>query len=166
MESKIPTHLNMRIDAKLRYLTELAAKVAGLDLTKYVEVVLEESFKHVTLREQPEREYDSSGNVIPADPEEKRVQDEAMSIFNRQDDLWRERAFDRLEQKSILCRHLMSDEDKALIDYVHTRKDLHIEVVETHRLSIEKGYRFNREKIDDEWESIKAEFAKAKGKAK
>jgi hypothetical protein len=160
MENKIPTHLNMRIDPKLRYLTELASTISGLDLTKYVENALEESFKHITLREQPEPEYDSEGNVVPLDLEEERIQNEVKSIFNRKDDLWRERTFDRLEQRSILCRHLLSDEEKALINYVHTRKDLHISVEETHRLHKVKGYQFDRELIDSQWPSIIATFNK------
>ncbi len=148
----------LRLDTKTRYLADLAAAVSKESLTKYIEAALWESFKKITLRLQPEQEivYDQNGNPAlgePLDPEQERIQNEAMTIANQADLLWNESEYVRMLMLSIIADHLLSDEDKALLKYVHDRKDLRRSGAE---------HKPNREKINAEWDSIKADFAKLK----
>ncbi|HMH12098.1 MAG TPA: hypothetical protein VK578_03230 [Edaphobacter sp.] len=155
---------SLKIDPKIRYLADLASTVTKQSLTAYIESALLESFAKVTLRvpSEPEPIYGKNGEVAMPDrpdPETERVQNEAMTISNRADDLWSESEFGRIESLSILARRLVPDEDYALLQYIRNRKDL--------RISSNDGlYKLNREKINSEWELIKAAFAKAKGKGK
>jgi len=154
----------LRLDPKIRYLADLAAKTSGESLTKYLEAALKESFKRVTLRVPPEPEPMYLGNsgtfeVAPIDAEQERIKNEAMTIANLADSLWSESEFGRIQSLSILANRWMSDEDKALLQYIHARKDLHI--------VSGVGYKLNRVKIESEWDFIKAAFAKSRkgGKA-
>ena len=66
----IPEMLGVRLEPKLRYLAELAARVRPVrqsTLTAYVEWALTESFKNVTLRkpEAPEPIYDGQNATVP-----------------------------------------------------------------------------------------------------
>ena len=154
---------SLKIDSKIRYLADLASTVTGQSLTRYIESALTESFKSVTLRLPPEPEpmyLGTSGNyeVAPIDPEQEVAKREAMSIAKLADLLWSESEFSRIQSLYVLARRLVSPEDSALFEYIHTRKDLQI--------SSGVGYKLNREKIDSEWESIKADFAKPKKSGK
>lgn len=149
----------LRFDPKIRYLADLAAAATGESLTKYIEGALLKSFEHVTLRVPPEPEpmyfADSrKPEFAPIDPEQERVQNEAMSIGNLADNLWSESEFSRIQSLSILASHLVSEEDAALYQYIHNQKSLQV--------PSGKGYKLNRAKIDSEWDSIKASFAKSR----
>ena len=151
---------SLKIDPKIRYLADLASTVTGQSLTRYIENALKESFKCVTLRVAPDPEPMYLGDsgayeVAPIDPEQERVQNEAKSIANLADALWSESEFGRIQSLSILApQHTAAVENDPLYQYIHNRKDL--------RISAGKGYKLNREKINAEWESIKADFAKSK----
>jgi hypothetical protein len=152
--------VGFRMEPKLRYLAELAADAKGFDtLTDYIKWALEESFKQVTLRVPPDPEptYSSNGEVSipePPDVEEERVANDAMSIRNLADKLWSESEFGRIQALSILAPHRVSDVDRALLSYIHNRKDLQI--------PRSGGYKLNREKIDKEWNSVKVAFENAR----
>ncbi len=49
IDMELPTHLNMRIDPKLRYITELAARARSMTLTEYIAAALQDSFKNVSI---------------------------------------------------------------------------------------------------------------------
>jgi len=157
---KAPTGAKMtslKIDPKTRYLADLASTATGQSLTRYIESALKESFKKVTLRVPPDPEpmyRGTSGNyeVTPIDLKEEEAKREAMTIANLADLLWSESEFSRIQSLYVLAGRLLSPEDSALFEYIHNRKDLQIPSGE--------GYKLNRAKIDNEWESIKAEFAK------
>ena len=146
----------LRLDSRIRYFADLATLVTGRSLTGHLEAALFESFKHVTLRipSKPEPMYlGNSGayEVAPIDAEQERVKNEAMTIANLADSLWSESEFERIQSLSILAEHLVSNEDNALMQYIHARTDL--------QTPSGIGYKLNRAKIDREWESIKADFA-------
>jgi hypothetical protein len=153
----------LRLDPKIRYLAGLAAAASGESLTKYIEGALEESFNLVSLYIQPEREpmyLDDSGKYEYAPIDEKQVEANKKEklIGNLADSLWSESEFGRIQSLSILAPlHPTAKENDPLYQYIHNRKDL--------RIPSGKGYKLNRAKIDSEWDSIKADFAKSrKGK--
>jgi hypothetical protein len=158
--------VGVRLEAKTRYLAELAADVKGFStLTDYIKWALEESFKLVTLRAPDDREpfiEDASGKWVlpkPRSAEEERSLYEEMSIGNMADILWSESAFIRMVMLSMIAPYRLSEDGKALLSYIRDRKDLWIP---------SNGGRIpNREKIDSEWELITAAFEKSKkGKVK
>jgi len=163
---------SLKINPRTRYLADLAATITNQSLTAYIENALLDSFSKVTLRVPQELEpvYGPNGEAVrpdPTDVEQERVQNEAMSIANRADDLWSESEFGRIESLAILAPRLVPDEEKALLNYIHNQKSLRIEVEETHKLFAGKGYKLNKAKINLEWDSIKVAFEKAKaGKGK
>ena len=129
IDLEIPTHVNIRMDAKLRYLTDLAARARRISLTEYIEEALEESFKRVSLNQFPE--LDEEHNVYELSPEEKqakfRKRRETVSnpLSELADRLWSEHPFVRLQLLAVSgLDHLMSEEDKAVWNYLFTRRDL------------------------------------------
>jgi hypothetical protein len=165
--------ISVRIDPKIRYLAEVAAAAKGLSMTDYLEWAFNESFKRVTLRVAPEPEPIYGNNPLdftmpePPDPENERIANEAMSVANLAERLWNESEFGRIESLSILAPHRLKEDDAALLQHIHNRKDLQIPVKETHKLFIKNGYQLDRKKIDAEWESIKTAFSQSKeGKLK
>ncbi len=155
---EIPTHLNMRLDPKVRYLADLAARSRKLNLTDYIEDAIIESFKRFTLRKpsEPEPMYVGKAgklHIDPIDAEQERMKDEAMMVSNIANDVWSENPFVRLQIRALSLPHLMTIDDKQLLSYIHTREDL--------KIKNENGYKFNREVIADNWEEIKAAAEKA-----
>jgi hypothetical protein len=154
---------SLKIDPRIRYLADLASTITGESLTSYIEGALMESFAKVTLRlpSEPEPIYGPKGDAVmpdPPDPDVERVQNEAKSIGNLADALWSESEFGRIESLSILAPRLVPSDDLALLGYIHTKKELQVPTGD--------GYKLNREKINAEWDAIKAAFAKTKGKVK
>ena len=154
---------SLKIDPRIRYLADLASTITKQSLTKYLEAALLQSFKNVTLRvaDKPERVFDEGSGkwtISEVDPEEERMANEHMTIANQAELLWSESEYVRLLMLSMIAPTLIEDKDAALLSYIDERKDL--------RISAQGGYKLNREKIDAEWESIKADFTKAKGKVK
>lgn len=162
--TNIPTHLNFKIEPRIRYLLEVAALAKGVSLTQYVESSLMESFSQVTLRKPEEKEpvygdpldpHNPAKMTIPeVDIEHERVLNEAMSISNRATDLWSESEFVRLRSLHILAPHLVSKEDTALLAYIHSRTDL--------RIPVGENYTLDKEKISTNFAEIRAAFAKQK----
>ncbi|HWY20949.1 MAG TPA: hypothetical protein VNX26_06980 [Candidatus Acidoferrum sp.] len=149
----------VRLEPRLRYLTEVAAIAKGLTLSGYVEFALQESFKSVTLRVPPEPEpiysHDLNDVTMPEKPndEEERAANEAMSVANLSEHLWSESEFVRLQNRFILARHTLSKEDEELLGYLHSRDDLKIP-----KSPSADYYKLNREKINSEWGAIRAAF--------
>jgi GH35 family endo-1,4-beta-xylanase len=165
--SKGAAHWNkmvgVRLDPKMRYLAELAADAKSFPtLTDYIKWALEESFKNVTLRvaEKPEAILDEAGNwsFEEVDQEAERLANDHMSIANQGELLWSESEYLRLLMLHKIAPRRVSDEDKALLTYIENRKDL--------QTPVDGRYKLNRDKINNEWDSIKAAFAKTKGKVK
>ncbi len=152
--------ITVRLEPKLRYLAEVAASAVGMTLSAYVARALQESFESVTLRVPPEPEpfygHDLNNVTMPEKPteEEESAKDKAMSVANLADDLWSESEFVRLQNRFILARHTLSEEDQELLQYLHSRDDLKIR-----KSPMADYYKLNREKINSEWEAIRAEFA-------
>jgi hypothetical protein len=147
----------LRFDPKIRYLADLASTVRKESLTKYIENALLKSFKDVSLHvaEDPEPFLDSKGNwqmPEPPNADEELRQNAAKSIDNLADLLWSDSEYVRMLMLSRLGSKWQPEEDKALLDYIEGRKDLWIKS--------EGGAKPNREKINAEWDSIKAAFAK------
>lgn len=153
----------LRIDPKIRYLADLASTITDESLTKYIERALVESFKNVTLRvaEKPEAVRDGAGNwkFEEVDQEAERLANDHMSIANQGELLWSESEYMRMLTLSIVAPRLVEDDDKALLSYIENRRDLQIDAKGG-------GFKPNRDKINNEWDSIKAAFAKTKGKVK
>jgi hypothetical protein len=152
--------ITVRLEPRLRYLAEVAASAAGMTLSAYVAWALQESFESVTLRVPPEPEpfygNDLNNVTMPEKPdeEEESAKNKAMSVANLADDLWSESEFVRLQSRFILARHTLSEEDQELLQYLHSRDDLKIRKSPT-----ADCYKLNREKINGEWEAIRAAFA-------
>ena len=126
IENEIPTHLNMRIDPKLRYLTEIAARARHMSLTDYIEDSLRESFKKVSVDEFPElSEEPEVYELSPAQRQEKfRKRRDTVSnpLSEVADRLWSENAIVRLQLLALSgFDHLMSDDDKRLWKHIHSR---------------------------------------------
>jgi len=150
----------VRLEPRLRFLTEVAAKAKGLTLSACVEFALQESFKSVTLRVPPEPEpiysHDLNNITVPEKPkgEEETAANEAMSVANLSEHLWSESEFVRLQNRFIVARHTLSDEEEELLRYLHSRDDLKI-----FNSPSADYYKLNREKINGEWGAIRAAFA-------
>ena len=146
-----------RLAPRQRFLLDLAAKARGTTRTEYLEWALEESFKNQTLRKpaEPEPTYGHGGEVtVPEmNADSERAANAAMSVANLADKLWSEIPFLRLQAASILCPHLLSNEDNALWNYIHGRSDLKI-------AGKQGGYKLDREKIIAQWGSILRTFEK------
>jgi hypothetical protein len=151
----------LRLEPRLRYLTEVAARAKGLTLSAYLELALQESFKSVTLRVQPESEPlygdDPSKATMPGKPneEEESTANIAMSVANLAELLWSESEFERLQSRAILAPHTLPKEDEELLRYLHGRDDLKIR-------KSPPFYKFNRVRINNEWDAIRVAFLKAK----
>jgi len=125
---------------------------------------LNESFKKVSI--DPVADLDDEPNYQKLTPSERierlknPVERPVSNPFSEvMDSLWSDYRLIRMQLLAGVLDHLMSDEDTALWNYIHTRKDLQIPT--------QNGYKLDREKIISEWEAIKAAFAKSKkGKAK
>jgi len=152
--------ITVRLEPRLRYLAEVAASAVGMTLSSYVAWALQESFESVTLRVPPEPEpfygHDLNNVTMPEKPneEEESAKNKAMSVANLADDLWSESEFVRLQNRFILARHTLSEEDQELLQYLHSRDDLKIRQSPT-----ADYYKLNREKINSEWGAIRAAFA-------
>ena len=152
--------LTLRIDPKVKYLAEITSRARGCSLTDYIETLLSESFKSVTLRVPPEPEPSYGHDrkpMLPKPPneEEERAANEAKTVANLADDLWHETEFRRLQSLQIFAPHLLSEEHHALLSYLHSREDL-----KTPSKKLKGGYKLNREKIVKEWDSIVRAFKK------
>ena len=129
VKNDIPTHLNMRIDPKLRYLLDLASRARGISLTEYIEEALKDSFKRVSLDQYPElSEEPEVYDLSPAERREKfRRRQEAVPnpLSEIADRLWSERPVVRLQLLAVSgFDHLMSDDDRRLWNHIVSRKNL------------------------------------------
>ena len=157
--------IGIRLDARQRYLTDIAMEIAHSEsVTEYVKGALDRSFKGLSLY-RPELVYDEDNQPVALNPEQERVEREAKSLDNLAATLWHESPFMRLEVLSRIAPHLVSDADKALLLYIRNRADLKTEsfIHEKGPYFGKKGYVLNRDKIDAEWEFIRAAFTKSKG---
>lgn len=127
-DTQIPTHLNMRIDPKVRYLTELAARANSMSLTDYIESALQESFKRVSVDQFPE--LSEEPNVYELSPVErqerfrKRQTTIANPLSEVGDRLWSEHPFVRLQLLAVSGLDHLMGEEKRVWDYLFTRREL------------------------------------------
>jgi hypothetical protein len=147
----------MRIDPKLRYLTDLAARARNVSLTEYIEEVLWESFKRVSIDQFPElNEEPNSRELSRAELLEKFKKRSAVvtnPLSDVSDGLWSEHPFVRLQLLAVSgLDHLMSHEDNALWEYIVSRRDLK-----------SKDGKLNHKLISEQWAQIKADALKKKG---
>jgi uncharacterized protein (DUF1778 family) len=150
IDREIPTHLNMRIDPKLRYLAELAARATRKSMTDYIEAAIWESFKTVDLARFPE--MDEEPNVREVSPQERlemlknRDAKVAQPLSDFADRLWSEHPFQRLQLVMLFAEHLKSEEDETIWKYLFTRKDLKT-----------KDGKLKNNLIHETWDQIKRE---------
>jgi len=149
VDSEIPTHLNMRIDPKLRYLTELAARARSMSLTEYIEDALQASFKNVSI--DPIAGFDEEPEVYELSPAERREkfrrrQDEVLHPLSEvADRLWSEHLIGRLQLlASAGLEHLMSEQDKHIWRHIFSRSSYKT-----------KDGRLDLKVIEKEWTKIK-----------
>lgn len=126
IENQIATHLNIRIDPKLRYLTEIAARARRMSLTEYIEDALRESFKRVSLDEFPELgDEPEVYELSPAQRQErfkKRRETVSNPLSEVGDKLWSEHPFVRIQMLMAFgFDHLLSDEDRRIWRHVFAR---------------------------------------------
>lgn len=126
IENSIPSHLNMRISPRLRYLTELAARARNESLTEYIENALEESFKKVSVDEFPEfSEEPDVYELSPAQRREKfrkRREEVIHPLSEVADHLWSDHPIVRIQLLALSgLNHLMSEEDRHLWNHIFTR---------------------------------------------
>jgi hypothetical protein len=124
IENEIPTHLNIRIDPKLRYLTEVAARARHMSLTEYIEDALKQSFNKVSVDEFPELGKEPEVyELSPMQRQEKfRKRRDLVSnpLAEVADRLWSEHPIVRLQLLALSgFEHLMSDEDKRLWKHIY-----------------------------------------------
>jgi hypothetical protein len=162
-DSDIPTHLNIRLDPKLRYLAEIACQAENMNLTEYVENALRDSFKNVSVDRFPElSEEPDNRELSPAERLEK-FKKRATIVLNPLSDvadgLWSEYPSIRLQLLAVSgLDHLMSEKDKLLWDYLFSRKDLKL-----------ADGKLNHKLILSRWEQIKQDAMdanKKKGRSK
>lgn len=162
----ISTHLNIRIDPKVRYLTEIAARAKSIardgqmTLTEYIEAALKDSFKSVSidpiegLDEEPEvSELTPAERIEKLKNRERKVSNPLSEVG---DNLWSDHPLVRIQLLVSHLPHLMSEDDKKIWAYLFTRHDLKT-----------KDGKFNRKLIAEQWPQIKAAaFAEPKTKGK
>lgn len=149
IDLEIPTHLNMRIDPRLRYLTEIAARARRMSLTEYIEDALRQSFKNVSVDEFPElSEEPEVYELSPAQRQEKfRKRRDTVSnpLSEIADRLWSENPLVRLQLLALSgFDHLMSDRDKGLWKHLF-------------RAYLTKDGKLNLKLIEKDW--VKISFA-------
>jgi len=125
-DNEIPTHLNMRIDPKLRYLADLAARATGTSLTNYIEDAIWQSFAKVSLDRYPE--LDEEPNYLSLSPAERRERfhRRATVVMNplseAADRLWSEHPFVRIQMLVVFgFDHLLTDDERRYWDYAFAR---------------------------------------------
>jgi hypothetical protein len=131
VDPELPTNLNMRMAPKVRYFLELAARLRSETVSAYIEGIIFESFKSVSLDSIDEDEPGTIKHPLSA----------------QVDNLWSEHPIVRLQLMSALdFEHHMSKDEKAIWAYLFTRPDLFVE-----------PGKMNRRLITDQWEAIKAQ---------
>lgn len=131
-DNEIPTHLNMRIDPKLRYLADLAARATGVNLTEYIEAAIRQSFAKVSLDQIPLPEMDEEPNYLGLSPAERRerFRKRAATVTNPLSEigerLWSEHPFARIQLLVVAgFDHLLTADEQRLWDhaFAHYAKD-------------------------------------------
>jgi hypothetical protein len=126
IENNIPSHLNMRIEPRLRYLTELAARARNMSLTEYIEAALEDSFSRVSADQYPELVEEPNVYALsPAERREKfrkRQSEVRHPLSEVADRLWSEHPIVRIQLIALAgLDHLMSDDDKHIWRHIVNR---------------------------------------------
>ncbi len=160
--TELPERVSFRMDPKLRYLTELAARATNMTLTQYIERSLETSFEKVLiddpfLRDEPNY-YDSATGI--STPGEKGT---GVTLASAAYWVWDTRPFRRLLTLSgATLGWLMSKEDRAILNYVGTTDDYKIILESDEKMT---RFRYNEAKIEAEWSKIRAAALKSMEKS-
>jgi hypothetical protein len=157
--NEIPTHLNMRIDPKLRYLADLAARATGVSLTDYIEAAIWQSFAKVSLDQLPMPEGGEEPNYLTLSPTERqaRFRKRASVVTNPLSDvgdrLWSEHPFARIQLLVVAgFDHLLGDEERRIWDYAFSR--------------FTKEGKLNTKAVIQNWLAVTTEATKAKAKGR
>lgn len=155
IDNEIPTHLNMRIDPKLRYFAELAARARGITLTQYIEDAIAESLKRVSADEFPElNEEPHIYELSDAERREKfkkRQVTVTHPISEIMDRLWSEHPFVRTQLLAVAgYGRLMSEEQKQVWNYLRDSNECKT-----------KDGRLDPKLISQQWPSIRKKALKA-----
>lgn len=108
----VPSHLNIRIEPKVRYLTELAARARGMSLTAYVESALMASLREVYLDGGH-----ISDSLLTLEDRQERLTPPIDTFAHYADGLWSESPGKRLALR-LNFDHLLSEEEKKIWDYI------------------------------------------------
>jgi hypothetical protein len=142
---EIASHFNMRIDPQLRYLTEIAAKTKSMTVSQYIEAVLWDSFKNVSLDDFALEDEPIQKGLSPAQ-RFSRLRDRPVvsPLSEVTDQLWSEHPLIRIQLLAVHFEHLMTDDQKKIWNYLFTREDL------------KKDGKFDRKLVAERWTQIKA----------
>jgi hypothetical protein len=93
--------VQIRLDPKIRYIAELSARRHRRTLSNYIEWAIEQSFKNVLLRENPEAPHLN------------------VSIAQRANTLWDVYEADRFIKLTEECPDLLTHEEQILLKLIH-----------------------------------------------
>ena len=122
-DAEIPTHLNMRIDPKLRYLADLAARARNMSLTDYIEDAIWESFKKVSLDQYPELSEEPGVYELSPVQRREKFQKRKETVSNPLSELgerlWADHPFTRIQLLVIAgFDHLLTNAERRIWDHV------------------------------------------------
>ena len=152
-EQDIPQNLTIRFDPKLRYLTELAARIKGVALRDYIEGAVLRSLSEVSLRTPDVEEplygvHPQHGLVTPK--RQNSEDDREHSVAAHADALWHDNPYARLEVIALSRPWLLTPEEEKLWKFLHSRDEVKIKAEDG------EGYRMDRKKIAEQWMQLKA----------
>lgn len=116
---ELPSHLNIRIEPKLRYLIELAARTSGVTLTTYVEAALTKSLRDVYLDEDHQIDF---GPGLKERHQE--LAPPVGTIAHYAEALWSDNPGKRLAIRCAYGSQLLSDEERKIWNYIMSQDDL------------------------------------------
>jgi hypothetical protein len=152
LANDLPTHINIRLDSKIRYITEIAARARFMSLTEYAEAALASSFKSVSVDLFELLDLEAESHNLSQDDRLEKLKNRSRHVSNPlsevMDSLWSEHAIVRLQLLAGHLEHLMSEEDRSIWSYLFTRGDLA-------QRSGDSTYTLNRELITEQWSTIK-----------
>jgi hypothetical protein len=163
MEQRTATYaLQIRLDERLRYLVNIATVVTGRSITEIVTEAIEEKLKTVSLYKRPSitRLYGVPGGDWPElyDEGEEQANRAAMNLGLQADLLWSESRCTRLEMLDLIAPHLLSAEERRLLDYVRA--------VDDYKIQEGQAFKLNREKVDRDMPKIEASLVAKSGEKK
>jgi hypothetical protein len=162
-ETELPERVSFRMDARLRYLAELAAHAQKITLTAFIENAVEASFAEVDIDDPAHRTVPMvidpvTGKIRRGEPLTRiTIASEIGNLWNRRDP---GTPFDRMwciAEHPAGLEWLLTDEQQAILKHIHSSERY---IVKTDQNS----YSYNKPLIDQEWQQIKTDALKGNKK--